>query len=102
MVTQKLFLNTLGENARPDTQNRSADGINLMGMYLQTLDYFTEHHRNRTWNPELQNKPELTIKYLQHVYKAQEVRGMSKYCCSSPPPHKRLPISMDYPKDIQS
>lgn len=73
MATQKLFLNTLGENDRPGMQNRTADGINLLGMYLQTLDYFTEHHRNLTWNPELQNRPELTIKYLQHVYKKQEV-----------------------------
>lgn len=73
MLTQKLFLNTLGENGRPDFQNRSRDGINFLGMYLQTLDYFTEHHRNLTWNPELQNRPELTIKYLQHVYKKQEV-----------------------------
>lgn len=76
MVTQKLFLNTLGENARPDMQNRSADGVNLLAMYLTTLDYFTEHHRNRTWNPELQNRPELTMKYLQHVYKKQEVRSV--------------------------
>lgn len=77
MLTQKLFLETLGENARPDTQNRSADGINLLGMYIQTLEYFTDNHRNRTWNPELQNRPELTMKYLQHVYKKQEVRAMS-------------------------
>lgn len=96
MVTQKLFLTTLGENARPDSQNRSADGINLLGMYLHTLDYFTEHHRNRTWNPELQNKPELTIKYLQHVYKKQEVRSCvcrNAYHCLSP---------KDYPQDMEA
>lgn len=73
-----MFLHTLGENARPDIHNRSAEGINLLGSYIQTLSYFTEHHRNQTWNPELQNRPELTLKYLQHVYKKQEVSKITR------------------------
>lgn len=71
MSSQSDFLSALAEYNGPN--KTQAEGVNFLEIYLQTMKYFTEHHRNETWNPKLQDNPEMSMKYFKHIYEKQEV-----------------------------